>query len=371
MTTLTRPTWLRPRECTLALRKSGLQFVSPFNGTMQAIETLAERWVLSLAMPGAADGGARSAFFNQWAGGVNHVALYHFGRPQPLGTLRGAPTLASATARGNTSLSLTGCINSARQSFTSFETDTNADGLADGAAAYSTGTTGTVTYMRSTSPVVDGAYTQTVNATGIGTNSTDRAGILLARLGVLSGASEIYTVSGYVRGTVGVRGTLLVQFKNSAGTVVDSSSNTVVMSLTNALLTISSTVPSGAVSVDAYLYLADSTVGVTAAFADFDAVLINPGASRADSLGHATLLAGDMLGDGTQLYQVAEDCTATDAGDMTVPVVNRARGVVASGTTLLWDRPTALFALPAMEQSTTWLRGGSVDSMVVDAVEVY
>ncbi|MNL18904.1 hypothetical protein D3C87_1400760 [compost metagenome] len=59
----------------------------------------------------------------------------------------------------------------------------------------------------------------------------------------------------------------------------------------------------------------------------------------------ATLLAGDMIGVGGLLLQVATDATADGAGAMVVSIVNRLRTAVAGGTAVVWDRPTAPFRL--------------------------
>lgn len=369
MTTLTRPTWLKPNQCTLALRKSGLQFVSPFNGTLQAVETLAERWAMSLNMPASVAGVSRSAFFNQWAGGVNLVPLYNFGRPQPLGTLRGAPTLATATARGDTSLALAGCIGTNKLLGGSFEVDSNADGLADGWTRYSAGTVGALTHSRSTSIVWEAAYSQNLVAASLGPTDADRQGItrdITTIAGLVGGA---VTYSCRLLGTAGTRVTIELYWRDSGGTILGSiASVPLVLNGDYQAIAATGTCPVGAVSASLYLYQHTAPAGAVGLYLDL--VRIEAGLS-ATSGGYATLLADDMISDGTQLYQVAADCTATDAGTMTVPVVNRSRGAVASGTVVLWDRPTALFALPAMEQSTTWLRGGQVDGLVLDAIEVY
>ncbi len=57
-----------------------------------------------------------------------------------------------------------------------------------------------------------------------------------------------------------------------------------------------------------------------------------------------TLLAGDMLGVGGQLFMVAADVTAS-GGAATVSIVNRVRTALADNTSVTWDRPTALFRL--------------------------
>lgn len=60
-----------------------------------------------------------------------------------------------------------------------------------------------------------------------------------------------------------------------------------------------------------------------------------------------TLKRGDMLGAGGWLFQVAADITLNGSGAGTVSIVNRVRATIASGTALVWDKPTANFATPA------------------------
>ncbi len=57
-----------------------------------------------------------------------------------------------------------------------------------------------------------------------------------------------------------------------------------------------------------------------------------------------TLLAGDMLGVGGQLFMVAADVTAS-GGAATVTIVNRVRTAIADNASVTWDRPTTLFRL--------------------------
>lgn len=371
MTTLTRPTWLRPRDCTLALRKSGLQFVSPFNGTLQAIENLAERWALQMTIPGASDGGARSAFFNQWAGGVNHVPLYHFGRPQPLGTLRGAPTLASATARGDTSLALAGARGANHLLNGSFEADSNADGLADGWTRYSSGSSGPLLQSRDTSTfVILGTYSQWLRADSLGATSADQHGIYAEIVDATALRGSSVTISARVLGTPGASCSLQLAWADGASGSLGAINSTPLV-LTGGSQSVQATgvCPSATARGVLYVYQHSGPGGAVGLYVD--QVRVEAGTTIGTPGAYATLLAGDMLGASGQLFMVAADCTGTDAGAMTVPVVNRCRSVVAGGTVLQWDRPTALFALPAMEQSTTWLRGGVVDSIALDAVEVY
>lgn len=197
MATITWPTSLRPQTFSPSLRKAGLQFRSPFNGTAQAIDFIAERWVFSLTLSGKRipNAGQVEALMFSLAGGIERVRCWHFFRPQPLGTMRGAPVLASGASRGNTSLAIT----------------------------------------------------------------------------------------------------------------------------------------------------------TTAA---------------------ATLLAGDMIGAGGQLFMVGADCTANGAGAITVPVINRVRATIASAAAVTWDAPTADFIMPAMSPGVAF-RPALLEGAAFDLEEVW
>ena len=64
------------------------------------------------------------------------------------------------------------------------------------------------------------------------------------------------------------------------------------------------------------------------------------------SPGTGTLLAGDMLGVGGLLLQVAADATAV-AGAITVTLANRVRTALADNAPVTWQQPTAPFRLAA------------------------
>ena len=361
MATLNLPTWFDVYECEAALVPEVRGFAGPFGGPTELQDLLGDRWRLRLTLPDGDfnHGGRTEALFNRLRGGADWLRLYHFAKPAPRGTARGAMVLGATVAQGANTLVINRVVNSAGESFASFEPDTDANGRADGVTAYSQGTTGSVSYMRSTSPVVDGVYSQTVNASGIGTNAADRAGFSFDFIGVLSGASQTISAAVWVRGTVGVRGTIIMQALNAAGTVVDSAQTTVTMSLAYQDVVASSLVPAGAVSVRVFCYIGDSTVGVTAAFGDFDALQISLASTRSVYAGRPTLRAGDMLGhNGEQLFQVYEDATANDAGVITVTTVNRARKAIASGQTIVWDKPNIPFQLlDATGVPTAYTRG--------------
>jgi hypothetical protein len=108
MTTHTYPASLLPDAMEWASLKSAIQFRSPFNGATESIEFPGARWGLGLSLPPTLDylGGEAEAFFNRLAGGMDRVAICNFMRPVPRGTLRGTPTLAATSARGDLTLYL-------------------------------------------------------------------------------------------------------------------------------------------------------------------------------------------------------------------------------------------------------------------------
>lgn len=76
-----------------------------------------------------------------------------------------------------------------------------------------------------------------------------------------------------------------------------------------------------------------------------------------------TLLAGDVIGAGGQLFMVAADVAAV-AGAATVSIVNRVRVAIADNAAVTWDKPTALFRLLSGGGVTYSPRRVDVDSMV-------
>lgn len=112
------PAWLLAgAQVDFGLQKAGLQFRGPFNGTLQSVDFVADRWVAGIMLPPTlrANAGAIEAFANMLVGGVNRVRLPHLGSGTsrepfvPRGTLRGTPTLRLAAVRGELSLALENC----------------------------------------------------------------------------------------------------------------------------------------------------------------------------------------------------------------------------------------------------------------------
>jgi hypothetical protein len=83
-----------------------------------------------------------------------------------------------------------------------------------------------------------------------------------------------------------------------------------------------------------------------------------------------TLLAGDMLGCGGQLFMVAADITLNGSGAGSVSVVHRVRGTIASGSAVTWNKPTGEFQMPS------WMAGvahapGMIDGAAFDFEEAW
>ena len=75
MATLDWPEALIPQRAAIGSQGAGEQFRSPYNGTAQTTDFIAERWVLSVTMPQArrVNAGAFEAFAFQLRGGFNRV----------------------------------------------------------------------------------------------------------------------------------------------------------------------------------------------------------------------------------------------------------------------------------------------------------
>lgn len=110
MATYDWPDALIPQRCSIGSQGAGEQFRGPYNGTIQVVDFVAERWVLSVTLPQArrVNAGRVEAFFFTLRGGIHRVRAWHFGRPVPVGTMRGSPTLSASVSRGATALPITG-----------------------------------------------------------------------------------------------------------------------------------------------------------------------------------------------------------------------------------------------------------------------
>jgi hypothetical protein len=89
-----------PSEFSLDLVVSQLANASPYGGSEQVIDKENDRWYATVSItPRTHDDAADvEAWIGSMRGMVNVFQLYHLQRPEPRGTMRGAPTAQAAAA---------------------------------------------------------------------------------------------------------------------------------------------------------------------------------------------------------------------------------------------------------------------------------
>ena len=93
MSTLAWPSAWLPSAFELRISPNTRTFNSPYSNESQIVDLGGERWRAMVTLPPRlteADGMAQEAFFDQLAGGINNVGLWHFKRPTPRGTFAAA-----------------------------------------------------------------------------------------------------------------------------------------------------------------------------------------------------------------------------------------------------------------------------------------
>lgn len=269
MSTITLPSQFLPKSFTLKQQTSQRVSASPFGGSEQAIDLLNDRWVASaeLVQNNYENSAYIESFIASMRGQVNNVALYHFARPQPRGTLRGALTLAADAAQG--ARSITVAINDAADgpelvTNGTFTTDTS--GWTSGNSGVLTAPSGALII---TANAVDYPQARQVIPTVVGKayrlEATQIAGVQLS----------------VVMGTV------------AGGNQLGSASGTGYVTLTFV-----------ATSTNSYLTVQANSVGAVSVTVD------NISVKQITTAG-GTLKAGDMLGVGGLLTMVQSDCQST------------------------------------------------------------
>jgi hypothetical protein len=369
MATIDWPAGLIPQAAELSLRKAGAQFASPFNGTLQSVDFIAERWVLSCSLAPQFQHDPRGVgpFANILAGGVERVRVWPFHTGGvPRGSLRGAPTLGTTATRGQQLLNISnaGALSNLLRG-SSFEVDSNADGLADNWASYAGGV--------STSPVwsrvagLRGAFAQRMDVVSLGATDADRVGLRHAvDQPVTPGAS--YGFAAHMRAPLGQM-VLNVDWRDSGGGYLSSSMQAFAASTSWQRPSIQLTAPPSAAIARLFVWLQDAGAVAAAAWFEVDNVQWEVG-SVTDYGFLPSVLYGDFIGCGGQLFMVQEDTLLNDLGNGNVPVINRVRGTIASGSAVTWYRPTCEMVLPAMQAGPV-RRPGVIESTALDLVEVW
>lgn len=372
MATLDWPEALIPQQAQFLLRKASAQFESPFNGTAQVVDFIAERWVLSASLAQLAARNPRGvqSFLNQLSGGVNRVRVWNFGhnRGVPLGTLRGAPTLSSGAARGDTSLVITGAtagLNLLR--YGGLDLDAGG-GVPAGIASHTSGSVSGFSLARG-GGIGGPGVAAIVNATSLGTTSADQAGFKWSDVAVTAG--HPYTYAADIKGDTNASLRLYADWYSASNVLLGGAlSVSAVIPGGFQRFSVSGEAPATAAWARLYVWMHTRTGGTTAAQMYVDNVQFEPGAVATSFAGRPTLKADDMLGCGGQLFQVAADTQLDDAGAGTVPLVNRVRGTISSSTAVAWNRPTCEMAVLS-QQAGVLVRPGAIDPAAIDAVEVW
>lgn len=371
MSTIDWPDALVPQTCQLALRKSGQQFASPFNGTTQALDFIAERWVLSVSLAQMAARNPRGvgSFCNRLAGGVERVRGWNFGhnRGVPMGTLRGAPTLSAGVARGDVALPVAGALAGVNRLLGGgFEVDSNADGMADQWTLYYDALPAGLSF----GPVAGNGSATAQRVSGDLPIGGQLGVVRSSRQAVVAG--QAYTFSVDIKtNSVGLSTVLYVSWYDAGGAELPNSNNSLASTTSWQRRTLPAVAPAGAVQAQCYAWMVNiSGLTINGASIFTDNAQWELGAVASSFAGVPTLKADDMVGCGGQLFQVAADTMLSDMGAGSVPVINRVRATITSSGAVLWDRPTAEFILPAMQAGPVY-RPGAIESAALDLVEVW
>lgn len=373
MSILSLPSWFDALECELQLVPEIRSFQGPFGGPTEAQDLLGDRWRMRLTLPDGDFrwGGRTGALFNRLRGGANWLRLHDLARPVPRGTARGSMLLAAAAAQGAASITLSGVASVTNLLLNgSFEVDSNGDGLADGWVLFVGGAgDGSRAYSLSrwpTVPAVHGAASQFVEIAAAG-NSNDSGMVAVPRPAVVAG--QVYTLSAMVR--TGVSGKLYLGariYDAANASIGDFTSGTIAATGARQLATVTFTAPTGAASADVFI----RGINAVGEYIDADGVQLEPGPQRTPYMGPGTLQAGDKLGhNGEQLFEVAEDATANDAGIISVALTNRVRKSIAGGQVIVWDRPQVAFQLVDARGVPTVYTRGRARGQQVEFVEAW
>lgn len=97
MTVIALPPTFRVGTFAMRLFTNQRSFASPFGGSEQVIDSLNDRWMVSLTLPlgWQEDAAINEAFLNSLRGMTNTCLLWHMKRRVPVGSMRGAPVLKS------------------------------------------------------------------------------------------------------------------------------------------------------------------------------------------------------------------------------------------------------------------------------------
>jgi hypothetical protein len=380
MGTQTWPASLQPQTFSASLKKIGLQWRSPFNGTAQVVDFNAERWVFSLTLPPKRreNSGQVEALLYQLAGGIERVRCWHFVRPQPLGTMRGTPVLASQATRGNTTLSLGGVSGGVNLLQYTQDLDN----------AYWSKTN--ITVLQNSIAAPD----RTLTAEKIVETTAASVTHLFGKIITLP-ANTPHTFTVYLKAAERSRAVVYfgkssspftrigidVNLSNGTSSAADNGSPASVVARTVTdvgggwyRVRLSGTFDAG--STDGYVEVRTHDGSSTTYTGDGISGLyiwgtqLQTGSTVSDYEPGTTLKAGDLIGAGSQLFMVASDVNDSGTGAMTVSVINRVRATIGAASAVTWDAPTVDFILPAMQPGAAY-RPAILEPVAFDLEEIW
>ncbi len=368
------PQW-EPQTLTWGARVPTSGWAGFYSGQRQRVAHLGHRQVVTVTLPAwrdATQAAAREAWLQSLVASGDLVRLRPWHRSVPLGNARGSMTLGASAAAGASSVSVIGAAPAPNMLLGgSFEVDTDANGRSDHMQSYITGSTGAVTFEAGPPlPGATGLRSQRITAAALGTSSGDAIGVRQDTTGIIPGRSYTMAVSVLSATACGLR--LYWDWMAADGTTVLSNAQTTVTApLSAARLTHTSTAPTNAASVRAYVWAqANPAPGI--AQINLDDWQFEQSAAASAFAGSASLAAGDFLGVvGGQLLQAASAVAFTDAGAATVPLVLPLRRAVTSGTALAWNSPTSTFELAAAELAAAYTPGLVQQPLELTFVEAF
>ena len=306
------------------------------------------------------------AFLASLRGGADRLLLWNHLTPEPLGTMRGTVTLAATVAAGASMAQITGgraAPNLLRGS--SFEIDTNADGLADGLATYSAGSVSGVAYTR---PAGNGSpFAQRIFAASLGASGADRAGILYSEyVPVAPGAS--YTLSADVIANYDNNIRLFVYWYTAALAIISESQSVGIGPADWTRRAATGVAPPTAAFARFFVWTEGSGTARSNIQIFVDNIQFEAAAAATPYIGPPTLLRGDRVAFGGQRVMLTADATANDAGTVTLRFQPAHRTGAASGAAVTLVRPTTKYVLtsPVVQMPA---RGDRLPGFAVELVE--
>lgn len=299
-------------------------------------------WLYEFTPHNAAQRDALEAYLLRLDGMANRVRLWDQQRPRPRGNIAiSGVTLASTAAQFATTLTLRGCrpANNIVDN-SSFEIDTNADGLADSWGIFSSGAVSGASSSVG-ALAVDGSRSQMITATSLGTSAGDYVGVRQFILASGS-ASAPWSAAASVRATAGSGLSVHIQFRSGGAFVGEVTSALVTANGSEQRISVAGSAPGNFDQIE--LQVRQSRMPAAGASSlEVDAVQLEPASAPTSYKAYATLEPGDWIGLPSQLVRCVAAAVGDYAGQMEVSVRHMLRASVPGGAAVNLDRPTALF----------------------------